>query len=100
MGEIGRHVIDVGGQAHVHGLQQLTLDSICLALLCHMSIMDLETVLFLDEVREKVAILLVDFRIIGLQLKLWLVGVILNQVVLEGERPQIVDQVATEIRQS
>ena len=89
LSEVGRHVIDVGGEVHIHGFQQLTLDSISLVILCHMSIMDLEIVLFLDKVEEVEAILLVNIRIIGLQFKLWLAGVVLNQVVFESEGPQI-----------
>ena len=89
LSEVGRHVVDVGGEVHIHGFQQLTLDSVGLVILCHMSIVDLETVLFLDKVGEVEAILLVDIRIVGLQFKLWLVGVVLNQVVLESEGPQI-----------
>ena len=52
LSEVGRHVINVGGEVHIHGFQQLTLDSIGLIILCHMSIMDLEIVLFLDKVGE------------------------------------------------
>ena len=52
LSEVGRHVINVGGEVHIHGFQQLTLDSIGLIILCHMSIMDLEIVLYLDKVGE------------------------------------------------
>ena len=77
LSETGRHVVDVGSAKPIHGFQQLTIDSIGLVILCHMSTVDLKTVLFLDKVREVKAIL-VDIRMIGLQFKLWLAGVILR----------------------